>query len=207
MLMILVTVPGKPLNAGTVARFRAAAMQAPLEVPANGGSLTVALDTLPLASNVTTTVALPAGPPFSRHCGVCAAAVARAAFAALASKRCVGPVTPCLSSAVRAPLANNSAKPALGVATGPLPGGSIGSPERALSSDGAPVSAGAGSAARGVLGVVGAASGNALIGAGGGRASPDERVSTKINAPTATTATPPMISGMRLFFGHSGTSV
>src|SRR5882724_2503069 len=163
MLMILVTVPGKPLKAGTVARFKAAAMQAPLEVPANGGSLTVALDTLPLGSNVTTTVAFPAGPPFSRHCGVCVAALASAAFAALASKRCVGPVTPCFSSAPRAPLANSSAKPALGIAMGALPGGSKVVLEPGLCSDGLPVLvACAGSAARGALGgVVGAAAGSA----------------------------------------------
>ena len=47
MLSVLVTVPGRPLNGGTVARFIAEAMHAPLDVPANGASLTVALDTLP----------------------------------------------------------------------------------------------------------------------------------------------------------------
>ena len=68
--MIWVAVPGKPLNAGTVARFIVPAMQAPLDVPANGASLTVALETLPLGSKVTTTVALPVGPPFSRQSAV-----------------------------------------------------------------------------------------------------------------------------------------
>ena len=82
MLMILVSVPGSPLNAGTVARFIAAAMHAPLEVPANGGSLTVALETLPLGSKVTTTVALPKGPPTSRHLAVSNAAAVSAALAA-----------------------------------------------------------------------------------------------------------------------------
>src|SRR4051794_33605536 len=103
--MTLATLPGSPLKAGTVARFITAAMQAPLDVPANGASLTVALDTLPLGSNVTTIVALPAGPPFSRHAAVLAAAAASAALAALASKRWLAPAGPCFSSARRAPFA------------------------------------------------------------------------------------------------------
>src|SRR6188768_903013 len=117
MLMILVAVPGRPLNGGTVARFMVAAMHAPLEVPANGGSLTTALAALPLGSKVTTTVAKPVGPPASLHFAVSKAALASARLAAFGSKR--WPVPPL--SALRAPLANCSAKPALGVAlSGPL---------------------------------------------------------------------------------------
>src|SRR4051812_22255781 len=124
MLMTLVSVPGSPLNGGTVARFMAAAMQAPLDVPANGASLTVALETLPLGSKVTITVARPEGPPGSRHFAVSNAAAASARLAAFGSKCCAWPGPPFLSSAVRAPLANSSAKPAFGVAVGE-PGGVI----------------------------------------------------------------------------------
>src|SRR3954449_10665080 len=104
MLMTLVTVPGNPLNGGTLARFIAAEMHSPLDVPANGGSLTVALATLPLGSNVTTTVALPVGPPFSLHFAVSKAAVASAALATFGSKRGVAPT---FTSARRAPLAKS----------------------------------------------------------------------------------------------------
>src|SRR4051794_36758688 len=124
MPMILLTVPGRPLNGGTVARFKAAAMQAPLEVPANGPSLTVALVTLPLGSNVTTTVTRPVGPPGSRHFAVSYEATANALLAAFGSKCWAGPVAPFFSSALRAPLAKSSVKPAFGVAVSAPPGGS-----------------------------------------------------------------------------------
>src|SRR6185369_12361939 len=120
ILMILVAVPGKPVNGGTVARFMVAAMQAPLDVPANGASLTVALETLPLGSKVTITVAKPVGPPASLHLAVSKAVVASALLAAFRSKRW----PPFLSSALRAPLANISAKPAFGVALNEPLGGS-----------------------------------------------------------------------------------
>jgi len=209
MLSVLVTVPGRPLNGGTVARFIAEAMHAPLDVPANGASLTIALDTLPLGSKVTTIVALPAGPPFSRQLAVPAAAAVRAAFAALASKRCVGPFTPRFSSARRAPLANSSAKPAFGVAVGTEPGASSApcglepSVPLVLPEVGLP------SVAVGSLAcvAVGAAAGSALIGAAGGGLSLDELVSRKITPPTTNRATTmPTISGVRLLAcGHSST--
>src|SRR5207247_1946786 len=83
---------------GTVARFRVAAMHVPLDVPANGASLTVALETLPLGSKVTITVASPVGPPASLHLAVSKAAAASALLAAFRSKR--WPVTPFLSDAL-----------------------------------------------------------------------------------------------------------
>jgi hypothetical protein len=81
MLMILLTVPGSPLNGGTVAFFMASMMHVPLVVPLNGASLMLALLTLPLGSNVTATVARPVGPPFSRHFAVPKAAAFSAALA------------------------------------------------------------------------------------------------------------------------------
>src|SRR4051794_9710786 len=158
MLMILVAVPGNPLNGGTDARFMAAAMQAPLEVPANGASLTVALATLPLGSKVTITVASPVGPPASLHFAVSKAAVASALLAAFGSKRC--PLTPFFSSALRAPFANSSAKPALGVAVSePPPGGS--SADRELAVVACSALAGTG------VGVAGVGFGSAACVAGG----------------------------------------
>lgn len=201
MLMILVTVPGKPLNGGTLACFMAAAMQAPLEVPEKGGSLTVALAALPLGSKVTMTVALPVGPPFSRHLAVSKAAALSAALAASGSKCCDGSPGLFLPSAWRAPLANNSAKPALGVVAGWPLGGSNAALEPGLAPPGfSAVSVGTGaSAVAGGVTVGGRAAGSALIGVAGGSLSSEDRIRKKIPAPIASSTTMPMISGARLF--------
>jgi hypothetical protein len=178
MLMILVTVPGSPEKAGTVARFIAPAMQAPLDVPANGGSLTVALVTFPLGSKVTTTVACPVGPPFSRHLAASNAAVANAAFAAFGSKRSVASLGPFFSSARRAPLANISAKPAFGVVMG-VPGGSSKFDRGALPGCAAEsVRGGALTSADPTCGASGARAGKALIG-GAGRGASSAALSPK----------------------------
>ena len=47
MLMRVVTVPGVPLNSGIVARLKTALMQAAVEVPEMGASVTTAFETLP----------------------------------------------------------------------------------------------------------------------------------------------------------------
>jgi hypothetical protein len=60
---VLLTVPGNPLKAGIEARLNVDAMQDAVAVPANGASVMVAPDTLPLGSNGTTTATLPVGPP------------------------------------------------------------------------------------------------------------------------------------------------
>src|SRR6185503_6991612 len=112
----LLTVPGSPLNGAITARFNADEMQAPVGVPANGASAMVALETLPLGSNVTATVTLPVGPPLCLQACASLAACANGTLVAAASKRVVGAILAPLDSALRAPAANNSAKPAPGVA-------------------------------------------------------------------------------------------
>ena len=72
-------------------RFKAEAMQAAVAVPAKGGSVMVALETLPLGSNVTTTVTLPVGPPLCLQACASVAASANGALVAAASKRYVTP--------------------------------------------------------------------------------------------------------------------
>ena len=133
----------------------------------------------------------------------------RAAFAALASKRCVGPFTPRFSSARRAPLANSSAKPAFGVAVGTEPGASSAPCGLGLSVPLVLPGVGLPSVAAGSLAcvAVGAVAGSALIGAAGGGLSLDELVSRKITPPTTNRATTmPTISGVRLLAcGHSST--
>ena len=86
MLMTLLSVAGKPIKGATLVAFMAAAMHKPLAVPAKGESVTTAVATLPLGSNVTLTVARPTGPPFSRHLAVSKATALRAAFAESESK-------------------------------------------------------------------------------------------------------------------------
>src|SRR3954471_9008208 len=113
---VLLTVPGRPLNGAIVARLSAAEMQAPVGVPANGASVMVALETLPFGSNVTATVTLPVGPPLSLQACASLAACANGTLVAAASKRAVGAIVAPLDSALRAPAANSSAKPAPGVA-------------------------------------------------------------------------------------------
>src|SRR5688572_28243382 len=89
---VLLTVPGSPPNGAIVARLSAEEMQVAVAVPANGGSVIVALDTLPLGSNVTTTVTLPEGPPPCLHACASLAACASGPLVAAASKRVVGAI-------------------------------------------------------------------------------------------------------------------
>src|SRR5258705_3248734 len=86
MTIVLLTVTRSPAKGGTRALSRAAAMQPPVAVPANGGPLTFALVTRPDGANVMTTLATPVGSPSLRHDDANAALVLRAAAAAARSK-------------------------------------------------------------------------------------------------------------------------
>ena len=208
MLMTLLTVRGKPLNGGTLTRFIALLMHVPLDVPAKGGSLMVALATLPLGSNVTEIVTRPVGPPRSRHLAASRSAAASAVLAATGSKCWATPAV--LPSLWRAPLANISAKPARVAADALLGGGTSAAREPRAS----PVGSGAAAVGSVVAllrsaGGLGAAAGSALMGAAAGGCSCAERVKKKIPAPSnSTSSSRPIISGARLFFsGQSGAAL
>jgi hypothetical protein len=180
-----VTVPGKPENGGTVARFSTWMMHVPVDVPANGG-LTVAFEARPFGSNVTDNVPVPAGLPATLQAATSGKSAATDRFAITGSKRSVafGVLVPV------APFANSDAKSPAG-ADVPAGGAAGASPVASLVV--VAVLAGAASA---VVVAVGAGAVGITVGMGGGAGFPPSAMAAAAPPPISTTA--PMTSGTLL---------